>query len=82
VHILRHASAQICSDLLPEAIGLTDAFGFSDWELNRFVCLVTISFMVTRVSDVPLLFLDLTVPWDVMMVKLTKLYGIRLKPNR
>ena len=23
--------------LLPEAVSLTDAFGFSDWELDRFV---------------------------------------------
>jgi len=37
VSALRYAIAQICSELLPEAIGLTDAFGFSDWELNRFV---------------------------------------------
>ncbi|KAK1236046.1 hypothetical protein PQX77_000725 [Marasmius sp. AFHP31] len=31
---LRLAIAHICQDLLPEAIGLTDAFGFTDWELN------------------------------------------------
>ncbi|THU89410.1 peroxisomal oxidase [Dendrothele bispora CBS 962.96] len=34
VFILRRTIAEICSELLPEAIGLTDAFGFSDWELN------------------------------------------------
>ena len=28
---------KIYSHLLPESIGLTDAFGFSDWELDRFV---------------------------------------------
>ncbi|KAF7343923.1 Acyl-coenzyme A oxidase [Mycena venus] len=31
---LRLAIAGLCGELLPEAIGLTDAFGFSDWELD------------------------------------------------
>ncbi|CAK5263611.1 unnamed protein product [Mycena citricolor] len=31
---LRLSIAQSCADLLPEAIGLTDAFGFTDWELD------------------------------------------------
>ncbi|KAF9262889.1 peroxisomal oxidase [Marasmius fiardii PR-910] len=31
---LRLTIARLCEDLLPEAIGLTDAFGFTDWELN------------------------------------------------
>ncbi|KAJ7226961.1 peroxisomal oxidase [Mycena pura] len=31
---LRLAVAALCGELLPEAIGLTDAFGFSDWELD------------------------------------------------
>lgn len=34
---LRLAIASLCGDLLPEAIGLSDAFGFSDWELDRCV---------------------------------------------
>lgn len=29
------AIKQICAELLPEATGLTDAFGFTDWELDR-----------------------------------------------
>ncbi|KAL0578791.1 hypothetical protein V5O48_003203 [Marasmius crinis-equi] len=33
---LRLAIARLCEDLLPEAIGLTDAFGFTDWELDRY----------------------------------------------
>ncbi|OCH87691.1 acyl-CoA oxidase [Obba rivulosa] len=31
---LRVAIKQLCQEILPEAIGLTDAFGFSDWELD------------------------------------------------
>ncbi|KAG7088140.1 hypothetical protein E1B28_012162 [Marasmius oreades] len=31
---LRLAILRLCEDLLPEAIGLTDAFGFTDWELD------------------------------------------------
>jgi len=26
----------LCEELLPNAIGLTDAFGFSDYQLNRY----------------------------------------------
>lgn len=32
---LRTAIANLEQELLPEVIGLTDAFGFTDWELNR-----------------------------------------------
>ncbi|KAJ7235654.1 peroxisomal oxidase [Mycena rebaudengoi] len=31
---LRLAIAKLCNDLVPEAIGLSDAFGFTDWELD------------------------------------------------
>ncbi|KAJ7614834.1 peroxisomal oxidase [Roridomyces roridus] len=31
---LRLAIGQFCKELLPEAIGLTDAFGYSDWDLD------------------------------------------------
>ncbi|KAI0331414.1 acyl-CoA oxidase [Cubamyces sp. BRFM 1775] len=31
---LRTAIKKLCVELLPEAIGLTDGFGFSDWELD------------------------------------------------
>ncbi|KAJ7718945.1 peroxisomal oxidase [Mycena metata] len=31
---LRVAIAGLCNELAPEAIGLTDAFGFTDWELD------------------------------------------------
>ncbi|KAK0433149.1 peroxisomal oxidase [Armillaria borealis] len=31
---LRRAISKFCQELLPNAIGLTDAFGFSDWELD------------------------------------------------
>lgn len=32
---VRLAVKQLCEELRPEAIGLTDAFGFTDWELDR-----------------------------------------------
>ena len=32
---LRVAVKRICEALLPEAIGLSDGLGFSDWELDR-----------------------------------------------
>jgi acyl-CoA oxidase len=31
---LRSEISRLCVSLLPERIGLTDAFGFSDWELD------------------------------------------------
>lgn len=33
--ILRVTISELCTELLPNAIGLTDAFGFTDWELDR-----------------------------------------------
>ena len=36
---LRLAIKRTCEALLPEAIGLSDGFGFSDWELDRYVAL-------------------------------------------
>jgi len=33
---IRLAVKAVCEELLPQAIGLTDAFGFTDWELDRF----------------------------------------------
>lgn len=37
VRSLRAEIASLCLDLLPNAIGLTDAFGFTDWEIDRYV---------------------------------------------
>lgn len=34
---LRTEIQRLCLDLLPQAVALTDAFGFSDWDLDRFV---------------------------------------------
>ena len=34
---VRLAIQRTCQELLPEIIGLTDAFGFTDWELDRLV---------------------------------------------
>jgi acyl-CoA oxidase len=33
---LRKAIQHLELKLLPQAVGLTDAFGFSDWELDRY----------------------------------------------
>ena len=32
---IRLAADRVCKDILPEAIALTDAFGWTDWELDR-----------------------------------------------
>jgi hypothetical protein len=37
VPALREAISSLCVKLLPEAVYLSDAFGFSDWELDRCV---------------------------------------------
>jgi acyl-CoA oxidase len=34
---LRTAIDNLEQELLPEAIGLTDAFGFTDWEIDRYL---------------------------------------------
>ena len=33
---LRREIAELCLVLLPNMIGLTDAYGFTDWELDRY----------------------------------------------
>ena len=38
---LRLTIDQLCLEILPEAIGLSDAFGFSDWELDRWAAFLT-----------------------------------------
>jgi acyl-CoA oxidase len=35
VDLLRQTMSLLCLELVPQAIGLTDAFGFTDWELDR-----------------------------------------------
>jgi len=32
---IRLSISELCRKLLPNAIGLSDAFGFTDWELDR-----------------------------------------------
>jgi acyl-CoA oxidase len=34
---VRLAIQRLCQELIPETIGLTDAFGFTDWDLDRSV---------------------------------------------
>lgn len=38
---VRLAIQRLCQDLLPEIIGLTDAFGFTDWDLDRQVTILS-----------------------------------------
>lgn len=33
--VVRRTLNTYCLKVLPEAVGLVDAFGFSDWELDR-----------------------------------------------
>ena len=37
INDLRAEIAQLCLKILPEAVTLTDAFGYTDWELDRLV---------------------------------------------
>jgi acyl-CoA oxidase len=37
---LRLAIKALCVEVLPNVIGLTDAFGFSDWSLDRYLQMV------------------------------------------
>ena len=36
-HAVRLSIQRLCEELMLETIGLTDAFGFTDWELDRLV---------------------------------------------
>ena len=45
---LRLAIKKHCEELLPEAIGLSDGFGFTDWELDRLVRNLTLHGMHTK----------------------------------
>lgn len=35
---LRRALGRTCTDVLPDAVALVDAFAFQDWELDRCAC--------------------------------------------
>ncbi|KAJ7459398.1 peroxisomal oxidase [Mycena galericulata] len=54
---LRLTIASLCGELLPEAIGLTDAFGISDWELDSALSVYdgrVYEALWARVQDEPL----------------------------
>ena len=40
---VRLAIHRLCQELIPETIGLTDAFGFTDWDLDRSLILFSIT---------------------------------------
>ena len=40
---VRLAIQRLCQELIPETIGLTDAFGFTDWDLDRSLTLFSIT---------------------------------------
>ena len=46
---LRLAIQRLCQELIPETIGLTDAFGFTDWDLDRLV--IFFLFLFARFSN-------------------------------
>lgn len=48
---LRLAIKDLSNKLLPEAIGLTDAFGFTDWELDRLDPSIFIHILTPRYSN-------------------------------
>lgn len=48
VNSLRQTISHICFELVPQAIGLTDAFGFSDWELDRLDLLLSYSLVTSQ----------------------------------
>ena len=50
---LRKEIQRLCLDLLPQAVALTDAFGFSDWELDRCVHMSDRSITCFAESDIP-----------------------------
>lgn len=66
---LRGEIAQLEEELLPEAIGLTDAFGFTDWELNRY----TKVFLLSRIEVADST--GLSVPWAFKMGEFMKPFG-------
>ncbi|KAJ7153025.1 peroxisomal oxidase [Mycena crocata] len=65
---LRLAISVLCGELLPEAIGLTDAFGFSDWELDSALGVYdgkAYEAMWARVQDEPLNQTEVTEAYEV-----------------
>lgn len=47
---LRKAIQGLCIRLIPHVIGLTDAFGFTDWELDRYVQFSSLSCLLLILS--------------------------------
>ena len=86
--VVRLAIQRTCQELLPDIVGLTDAFGFTDWELDRLV--PPFSFFYTHYFEtcnnptfyfIFFIYLFL-VRWEFIMVKCMKLYGIVHRWNR
>jgi hypothetical protein len=67
---LRVEIAELCLTLLPNVIGLSDAFGFTDWELDRYypVTSVYVGFDSTNCLY--------QVPLEYMMGEYMNPYGI------
>lgn len=47
---LRMAVSRLCLELLPESIALSDAFGLTDWELDRYVYKCLLSMFEIHIS--------------------------------
>ena len=50
---LRKEIQRLCLALLPQAVALSDAFGFSDWELDRYVHMSNRSITCFAENDIP-----------------------------
>jgi len=57
---LRMEIAEICLTLLPNAIGLSDVFGLTDWELDRYYLVISV---YTSASTQRTVFLKR--PWSI-----------------
>lgn len=77
IETLRHTINAICRELLPDAIGLTDAFGFTDWELDR--CVLFYAYVARKDADTSTP--NQSALWGSIMAKCTKLYGSLQRGN-
>jgi hypothetical protein len=70
---VRLAIQRLCQELIPEIIGLTDAFGFTDWDLDRLVNFLSFSCTFFYITINRRIFF--TVRWEFMMGRCMKLSG-------
>lgn len=78
---LRLSIKAICEELLPEVIGLTDAFGFTDWDLDRYTYFLPTGSFCNPIykNKTPFYFSAL---WVFMTERFTRLFGSAPRLNR